>query len=294
MTGRTTNNCIVILNYNDSERVESLVRSIRDYGSLKHILIVDNQSQDGSFTKLQKLINEKIYVIQAPQNGGYATGNNLGAKWAKENWNVDTLYFANPDVFFEEEAILNIDKILWQTKDYGVATVLVREGYNTWKIPGYWGTVRMLFLVWFTLHKRKMKNAMLEKKGIYEVGVVEGSFFAIKAAVYDEVGGFDEKTFLYLEENILAYRLRQHGYKEVVSSENVYVHEHSKSISKEYKSKSKAFKLFLPSFLIYLQDYLKCNFVQIYIFKFFYILAYIERVLYDVVRKGLSNRGNKK
>lgn len=279
-----SNNCIIILNYNDCERVEKLVKTIEGYNSLEHILIVDNCSIDGSFNRLKKLASDKVHVIETNRNGGYATGNNYGVKYAKEKWNIDTLYFANPDVLFDEDVILNIEENLWQSDKYGVATVLVKEGYNAWEFPGYWGTVRMLFLFLFMIHKKKMKKELIEKRGIHEVGVTEGSFFAIKSSVFDEVGGFDERTFLYLEENILAYRLRQHGYKEIISADEYYIHEHSQSISKEYKSKARAFKLFLPSFLVYLKYYLKCNSMQLNVFKMFYGMAYLERILYDVVK----------
>lgn len=279
-----SNNCIIILNYNDCERVEKLVKTIEGYNSLEHILIVDNCSIDGSFNRLKKLASDKVHVIETNRNGGYATGNNYGVKYAKEKWNIDTLYFANPDVLFDEDVILNIEENLWQSDKYGVATVLVKEGYNAWELPGYWGTVRMLFLFLFMIHKKKMKRELIEKRGIHEVGVTEGSFFAIKSSVFDEVGGFDERTFLYLEENILAYRLRQHGYKEIISADEYYIHEHSQSISKEYKSKARAFKLFLPSFLVYLKYYLKCNSMQLNVFKMFYGMAYFERILYDVVK----------
>ena len=279
-----SNNCIIILNYNDCERVEKLVKTIEGYNSLEHILIVDNCSIDGSFNRLKKLASDKVHVIETNRNGGYATGNNYGVKYAKEKWNIDTLYFANPDVLFDEDVILNIEENLWQSDKYGVATVLVKEGYNAWELPGYWGTVRMLFLFLFMIHKKKMKKELIEKRGIHEVGVTEGSFFAIKSSVFDEVGGFDERTFLYLEENILAYRLRQHGYKEIISADEYYIHEHSQSISKEYKSKVRAFKLFLPSFLVYLKYYLRCNSMQLNVFKMFYGMAYFERILYDVVK----------
>ena len=279
-----SNNCIIILNYNDCERVEKLVKTIEGYNSLEHILIVDNCSIDGSFNRLKKLASDKVHVIETNRNGGYATGNNYGVKYAKEKWNIDTLYFANPDVLFDEDVILNIEENLWQSDKYGVATVLVKEGYNAWELPGYWGTVRMLFLFLFMIHKKKMKKELIEKRGIHDVGVTEGSFFAIKSSVFDEIGGFDERNFLYLEENILAYRLRQHGYKEIISADEYYIHEHSQSISKEYKSKARAFKLFLPSFLVYLKYYLRCNSMQINVFKMFYGMAYFERILYDVVK----------
>lgn len=283
-----SNNCIILLNYNDCKRVKRLVRVIERYDSLEYILVVDNHSTDGSFDILKKLTSDKIYVIQTDKNEGYAVGNNFGARYAIRMWNVDTIYFANPDVFFEEEVFTSIEKILWQREDYGIATVMVKEGYNVWELPKYWGTVRMLFLFLFTLYKKRIRNKLREEKGACEIGVVEGSFFAIKSSVFNEVEGFDERTFLYLEENILAYRLRQHGYKEVVITDRFYVHEHSQSISKEYKSKARAFKLFLPSFLIYLKYYLKCNSIQLIAFRVFYVIAFFERILYDIFKRVIK------
>lgn len=279
-----TNNCIIILNYNDCERVEKLVQLIKEYSSLTHILIVDNCSVDGSYSRLKELACEKIHVVKTEQNGGYAKGNNFGARYAKEKWNVDTIFFANPDVTFSEDAIINIEDNLWENEKYAVATVLVKDGYNVWDLPKYWGAVRMLFLFLFTIHKKKLKQELTQKNGVHKVGVIEGSFFAIKSSIFDEIGGFDERTFLYLEENILACKLRKHGYKEIISSDEYYVHEHSQSISKEYKSKARAFKLFLPSFLIYLKYYLNCNFVQLILFRIFYRVAYFERALYDGIK----------
>jgi GT2 family glycosyltransferase len=277
-------NCIVILNYNDSERVIDLVRHISGYNSLKQIVLVDNCSTDDSYEKLKKIENDKINVIQTEKNMGYAVGNNFGANYALEKWDVETLFFANPDVFFEEEVIITVENNLFLREEYGSATVLVKEGYNVWDLPKYWGTVRMLFMLSFTLHKRSIKKKLLKSKGIYAVGVVEGSFFAIKGTVFRKIGGFDERTFLYLEENILACRLQKHGYKTIVNTDMFYLHEHSKSISKEYKSKTRVFKFFKRSFSIYLTYYLYCSTIEKVVFDLFYMGAYLERIVYDIVK----------
>lgn len=282
-------NCLVILNYNDWERVEKLVMETVAYSSVNHILVVDNCSTDESFVNLQRLENEKIKIIRCDVNRGYATGNNYGAQYALNKWNIRTLFFANPDVWFPEEAIYAIEEALNSNQLYGAGTVLVKEGYNVWDLPAYLGTVRMLFLLLFSLHKRQIKKKLMQKKGISEVGVIEGSFFAIKADVFKKVSGFDERTFLYLEENILAHKLSRWGYKEVVNTEIYYVHEHSKSISKEYKSKANAFKLFLPSFNIYLKHYLNSGVIAIKIFRALYFAAYVERILFDVIKSVLNH-----
>lgn len=278
-------NCIIILNYNDWKRATELVNRIVHYDALHHIVIVDNRSTDDSYEKLSEIKDDKVDVIQCTANGGYASGNNFGARYALNKWEIDVLFFANPDVAFGEETVRKIENALYQKESYAVAAPLVQKGYNVWHLPEFWGTVRMLFLLTFTLHKLRIKRKLLRMHGVHEVGVVEGSFFAIKASVYKEIDGFDERTFLYLEENILAYKLMQRGYCVVVDTDVYYLHEHSTSISKEYRSKANAFKLFLPSFNVYLKYYIKCGTIRLRVFNLFYLFGYWERILFDALKK---------
>ncbi len=45
----------VILNYNDAETTEKLVKQIVDYKVLHQIIVVDNASTDNSLERLKKL-----------------------------------------------------------------------------------------------------------------------------------------------------------------------------------------------------------------------------------------------
>ena len=45
----------VILNYNDAETTEKLVKQIADYNVLHQIIVVDNASTDDSLERLKKL-----------------------------------------------------------------------------------------------------------------------------------------------------------------------------------------------------------------------------------------------
>ena len=276
-------NCLIILNYNDAVTTEKLINKIKSYESIDKIIIVDNCSDDNSYSVLRRLSSQKIDVLTTNSNRGYAYGNNVGALYAISKYNPQILYFANPDVEFEEEVFSAMSEALFREKQIALVAPLVKKGYNVWKLPGYFGTIRSLFLIWFTLHKKKIVKSIV--KDVQNVDVVEGSFFAIKKTVFEEIDGFDERTFLYLEENILAQKLLKHGYTEGVLSKYNYLHEHSKSIKKEYHSKARAFKLFKSSYHIYLKYYLGCNKEQIALFNMFYMLAYFERMIYDLLVK---------
>ena len=70
---------LIILNYNDADTTESLIRLVKDYSALDHIVVVDNRSTDDSYERLKKHASDKIDVLLAESNKGYATGNNFGA-----------------------------------------------------------------------------------------------------------------------------------------------------------------------------------------------------------------------
>jgi hypothetical protein len=60
-----------------------------------------------------------------------------------------------------------------------------------------------------------------------EVGAVSGASFAVRRAVWEELGGFDEIFFTYYEETDLAWRARQAGYRCLYTPDSVAFHDGS-------------------------------------------------------------------
>ena len=88
------------------------------------------------------------------------------------------------------------------------------------------------------------------------VEVVPGSFLAIKAKVLKDIAYYDENTFLYCEESILATKLKNKGYKSGIITSFSYKHMHSVSINKTFK-KVDTVKIFYDSKLYYNKKYNK-------------------------------------
>ena len=278
---------IVILNYNDRRVTEKLVRSVIDYTSLDRVIVVDNCSTDSSYEYLSGCFKKsEADVIRSPENGGYAKGNNYGIKYAISHYNPQYIFVANPDVAVSEKTLRNMMTALDQNSEYAVVAPIVNQGYNVWNLPGFIGMIESLFLVWFNLDKKKIKKRLMSStNSLEEVGVVEGSFYAIRATDYNAIGGLDERTFLYAEEIILSRRLKDIGKKVGVLTAERYDHLHSASIKKAYRSsKRRAFHNFYNSFCIYNKYYLKIGPVRNAIFRVCYGLAYIERFFYDIIK----------
>ena len=279
---------LIILNYNDYETTSKLVNQVKNYSFPDHIVVVDNMSSDDSFMQLKKMEDtEKITVIQAPTNGGYAKGNNYGARYAIKQFDPEFIFIANPDVSVSEDTFVKLADALSNNANIGVIAPIVNQGANVWRLPGFIGMIESLFLVWFNLDKRLIKNKLIKSQNdVEKIGVVEGSFFCISREAYDSIDGLDENTFLYVEENILSKRLKNEGFSEAVLTKERYDHFHSVSIKKKYKSsKAKAFHNFYDSMTYYNKQYLKTGIVRNLIFDVCYFLAYVERVIYDLIKR---------
>lgn len=275
---------LIVLNYNDEKTTSEYLREVGSYRAYDHIVVVDNASTDNSYEGLKKLENEHTHVITTGVNGGYAKGNNYGAAYAIEHFSPDILFFSNPDVHYPENVVDKLIADLTEDSEVAIAAAITDRGTSVWSLPGFWGTMRQILLVSFTLHKKALRKKLIAANKPEYVGVVEGSFFGFRRSAYDEIGGFDERTFLYLEENIASFRLKEKGYKVLADPTVTYVHEHSKSIKKAYKTKVGAFKLFKPSFLTYL-DYVGMNPVRNIIFEIVFALGYVERAVYTLVKR---------
>ena len=96
--------CYVILHYQDinitKKSVYSLLKSTVD----SKIIIVDNCSPNGSGVTLERELSneERVTVILNPHNDGFARGNNLGYKFAKEEYNPDIIVVMNNDIIISD------------------------------------------------------------------------------------------------------------------------------------------------------------------------------------------------
>jgi GT2 family glycosyltransferase len=289
------NNVLVVVNYNDAETTAGFVDMALKCECIDRLIVVDNCSTDDSFDKLSQLRSQKVSVLRTPRNGGYAYGNNYGCDHAVKNFEPGIIFIANPDVVFDNDTVISMERFLMDDSTIGVAAPLVNRGYNAWNRVGFAGVIESLFLIWFSLDKRALKDRLLRSGNEYErVAVVEGSFFAITADAYKRCKGFDDRTFLYYEEIILAHRLAEQGLGEAVLTQRRYEHFHSTSIKKHYGNKRSAYKNYHSSILVYLDNYIRIGIFRRTVFEICYFLGYMERVIYDLimrVRHLLRERG---
>lgn len=287
-------NIFLIINYNDWKTTEKLVLNIKNYACIHHIIVVDNASSDPSYQKLSKMKDEKVEVIQNDKNGGYAAGINKGVQYALKKYKVGRFAIANPDIEFHDEK--DLEKLFKAcNKDFPLIAPTVNEHGKKnrgWKLPT---TNKAIFMNIPFLYRLieplciHYKNKHY-KGDVSKVDVVSGCFFIMNATVLKEVGYFDENTFLYYEENILAKKLKNKGYDIYVRNDICITHNHAVTIDKNIDRICK-YKTLKNSEYYFHKEYNHANYYQLLILKLMYLCTYT--VLKLVCKKEESHDGKK-
>lgn len=273
---------VIVLNYNDAVTTSEFLNHIKNYEIIDKIVVVDNASTDDSMEQLKVFENDKIDVIRTRENGGYAKGNNFGIQYALENYHPEYLIVSNPDIVFEEQLVIEL--LEFEKKKEGkvgavTGTMLNPDGTkarNVWKMR----TAKACITENLILFNRLRKGTRYEQEHFEgqssEVDIISGAFFLIKAETMKNIDFFDEQTFLYWEEDILGYKLKENSYKSFIVNDVFFVHNHSVSINKSIQSLEKRLDMAEKSKRLYMKEYLKVGM----------IIEILEKVTYFLGKKS--------
>ena len=276
---------LVVLNYNDSELTAQFVMSVKEFEIVSHIVVVDNCSSDGSFEKLQKISDKKVFVIKTPKNGGYGYGNNYGVLYAKKYFNSKYVAISNPDVILRKECLSSCELFLDNNPDFAmVAPKMLDTNFNysngAWLLPT-WKTLALYKLV-FAGKKHHFEFVDFSgSEPFVECDCLAGSFFIIRVDAFINVGLFDENIFLYYEETVIGKKLKEKGFKAAVLKDSTFIHAHSVSIKKSIKSSYKREKIMWSSLQYVLKTYYKTGFFKNIFIGLIKIISLFERLIYE-------------
>lgn len=250
---------MVILNYNDYKTTSTLLDNIKDYKCLDLIVVVDNNSTDDSVKYLKKYEDKKINIVQSSKNGGYASGLNIGAKYLIEKLEECNIIFSNSDIIINKES--DLKKLSKDIGKHSIAlvgpTIVENRSLNRgWMMPTVQDEIKFTLPL---ISRKYLKEIRYDESHYNEdlsiVGVVSGCFFCIDSNVLKEIDFFDEATFLYYEEQILAKKLESIDKQIAVDNNVVIIHNHSVTIDKninkinKYKALRKSQRYFVKEYL---------------------------------------------
>lgn len=185
------------------------------------LVIVNNDSTPEECDALAEACGiERDVVVCSRENLGYAKGNNLGVATLKERGIVCSHYlFSNDDVEIKDGNILEVLCASMAEHEDCAAIgprIIGLDGrdqnpHNTYISP--YRQIGWKFLRFF--RNKKARRIQLGTQAAVVGGKtywVSGAFLFVDAHKFDAVEGFDSRTFLYMEEPILAERLKKCGW----------------------------------------------------------------------------------
>ena len=206
---------VIIVNYKTPKLLKSCINSIYDktVGVNFEIIVVDNNSSDGSDKLIQTHFPDVIYV-QSESNLGFGKGNNFGLKRARGR----NIFFLNSDTLLINNAIKILSDYLDLNSRVGVCGGnLFSE--NLKNVHSFSLTFPGIYTELDDIFKGKLSKIKKLKKIQYNtedhpipVAYICGANMMIKASVLDDVGVFDPDFFMYFEETELCFRINKKGY----------------------------------------------------------------------------------
>lgn len=283
---------ILVLNYNDAVTTTSFVELVRLYSCVRKILVVDNHSKDNSLESLKTLEHDKVIVVDSGENKGYGAGNNFGIRYLNDFYHSEYILLSNPDVIVEEKVLIELENFLINNIDYAIVApfMLNAKGikeYNTaFRIPSKWEYIlsidRLLSKIKGSFYYKNIKS---ETQNAKDVDSVTGSMFLMRTKDMLEYGMYDENIFLYCEELILGIKM-QNAQKKIALLPNLtFIHNHSISISKTYKSLVAKQRLFMCSKLYTIKHYYHANFFEYFVAFILSKLSIIEIFIIGLLRR---------
>lgn len=255
---------VVVLNYNDSKTTEEFVDRIEKFDNVHEVLIVDNHSVDNSYSILKDIYkdNKKVNIIQTSKNGGYGYGNNQGIRYLWEHNKPEYILLANPDTIIDEPTLAALRKFMVEHPDYSIAAPFMlnmkgEKQYNTaFRIPEKKEYILSLGMLFSKLTHSFYYDEIAKCKDEYKmVGSVSGSLFLMNTRDMIRYGMYDENIFLYCEEVTLGLRLQKAGKKVALLPNLTFIHNHSVSINKSFKSEVKKKQIMVHSKLYVIRKY---------------------------------------
>ncbi len=211
---------IITVTYNNEKTIGDYLTSVfKALPKDSEVIIVDSGSTDKTAEILGR--DERVNLVRFEENVGYGKGNNEGVKKAQGEF----LFFLNPDTKVLGNSINRLLELAEGNPEYGIVApkLIERNGGvqpSARKLPTIIGAVKGLLLG----QKDEYEAYAPQVKGPTEVEAVLGAALLMKKELFEKVGGFDRRYFMYFEDLDLCRKVRRLGLRVVYDPEAEFIH----------------------------------------------------------------------
>ena len=213
--GRRT--AAVVVNYESGSALARCVADLARSG-LNSVVVVDNGSIDGSLAAAM-VTSPGIEIVDPGENFGYGSAVNRGVAATSSEF----VLVCNPDLEVPVGVVEALAGVLVADSEVAVVGPLIRtpsgERYpSARQFPSMVDAAGHALLGIFSPDNRftrRYQRSELDSVGdeLLHVDWVSGACFLVRRDAYEQVGGFDESFFMYLEDVDLCWRLGRAGWR---------------------------------------------------------------------------------
>jgi GT2 family glycosyltransferase len=208
----------IVLNYRTPKNVVACVQALKKQtiADRVHILIIDNHSEDDSIGFIRNRLSSmnNVEILEAPRNLGYGQGNELGMKRATG----DYILIVNPDNELHPESLALMVKEMDAHPDIGIlAPKLIHED-NTVRdsaraFPTFSDVLikRTILSSLFPARMDRYLQRSFDPDTERDVDWVVGACILMRRDLFEQIGGFDPRFFLFFEDTDLCRRCGNAG-----------------------------------------------------------------------------------
>ncbi|PHS07037.1 MAG: glycosyl transferase family 2 [Kordia sp.] len=246
---------VVIVNYNVRYFLELCLKSVAAAITSidAEVIIVDNNSSDES-CKMVKQLFPNIRLIENKENVGFSKANNQGVALAKGEY----VCVLNPDTVVAEDTFTQLLEFSDSKDKIGIVSCKLIDGAGKFlpeskrNVPTRLVAIKKLIGL--------SKDYYVSNVKVNEIGkasVFVGAFMLLKRNLYEEVGGFDERYFMYGEDIDLSYSVLNTGYDNYYYGQTTVIHYKGESTLKDEVYA----KRFYGAMQLFYKKYFKSNFL---------------------------------
>lgn len=217
---------IIIPNYNGLKFMEPCMKALETQSDKNfELLVVDNGSTDGSVDWLKE---HEIPTIYLEENTGFSGAVNVGIRHARTPYVILLNNDTEPEPDYVKELVRLMDQ---SPRIFSASSKMIQlhqrelmdDAGDMYSVLG-WAYQRGVGQSIKKYDKPRTVFAACAGAAIY------------RRKVFDEIGGFDEAHFAYLEDIDVGYRARIHGYENVYCPAAVVYHVGSGTSGSKYNS----------------------------------------------------------
>lgn len=212
---------IIIVSFNTKDLLhkclKNLYENIKKIDLSTEIIVVDNDSKDGSVQMIEKCFPE-VKIIKNNVNLGFGKANNIAMKYTDSNYYL--LLNSDAEIMSLKDIEL-MHSFLEENKNIGILGPKVLNSNNTIqyscrKFPSFRFSSFHSFLYRLQPTNPFSRYYMMQNwdhNSVKDVDWVSGCCMFIRAIAIKDIGFFDEAYFMYVEDVDLCLRMWNNGWR---------------------------------------------------------------------------------